>query len=330
MRIMIVTDAWSPQVNGVVHTLKNVVKNLKKEHEVFVLHPHVEGAITLFQFYYDIPFVQNSFQLVERYYDEFKPDRVHIATEGSLGIAMRAFVSYHNIEFNTSYHTKLDDYGWIHYRIPKNVTKQYLKWFHRRSRRVLVPTKSVADELCFENSVIWGRGVDTELFNFEGGGQKNSQKNSKSLISVGRVSKDKNLDDFCQIEGFNKILVGDGPYLDELKSRFKDVTFTGRVAHADLKDWYHKAAVFVFPSKSDTFGLVILEAMACGLPVVAYDVPGPRDVVQDRVTGFIGESLTENVHKAFENQNTLSENAVRYAQAQSWENVSTRFIELLQ
>jgi glycosyltransferase involved in cell wall biosynthesis len=130
-----------------------------------------------------------------------------------------------------------------------------------------VTTKSIASKLGFTNCTIWGRGVDTDIFNAHDVQQKSVPE--KSLIYVGRISKDKNLDDFCRISGYRKILVGDGPYLRTLKSRYPDVLFAGYVPHDRLKDWYRKADVFVFPSKFDTFGLVILEAMACGLPVVA-------------------------------------------------------------
>lgn len=327
MKLLLVTDAWYPQVNGVVSTWNNISNIIKKKHEVLVLHPNVEGAKRLFTFYYDIPFVKNPFYVASKYFEKFNPDKVHIATEGSLGLAMRQYCVNNHISFNTSYHTRLDEYGWVHYRIPRLITKHYIRWFHRYSRKVLVTTKSIAGKLGLTNCTIWGRGVDTELFN--AGGFKQKHVTTKSIIYVGRVSKDKNLDDFCRISGYRKILVGDGPYLKTLKWKYSDVLFAGYVPHDQLKYWYRKADVFVFPSKFDTFGLVILEAMACGLPVVAYNVPSPNDIVQNGVTGILGDNLEENIAQAFADLDNLSSNAVKYAQAQSWQSVAEQFLEHL-
>jgi glycosyltransferase involved in cell wall biosynthesis len=143
------------------------------------------------------------------------------------------------------------------------------------------------------------------------------------------VSKDKNLDNFCRIRGYRKILVGDGPYLKTLKVRYPDVEFRGYVPHNWLKDIYTQAQAFVFPSKFDTFGLVILEAMACGLPVVAYDVPSPNEIVRNGVTGYIGESIEENIEKAFENLEDLSCGALEHAKSQSWNSIANQFITQL-
>jgi glycosyltransferase involved in cell wall biosynthesis len=326
MKLMLVTDAWFPQVNGVVYTLKNVVNNIK-EHEVFILHPEINGAKTLFNLYYNIPILKNPFELVGKYFDEQRPDRVHIATEGSLGVAARRYCLKNKIKFSTSYHTQLADYGWVLYRFPKFITNLYIKWFHSASSKVLVTTKSIQKQLGFKNSIIWGRGVDTSIFN---SAEKYTQQESdNTIIFVGRVSKDKNPDNFCSIKGVNKILVGDGPYLESLKARYKDVVYTGFVDHKELIKWYRKAKVFVFPSKHDTFGLVILEAMACGLPVVAYDVPSPCDIVKDGITGYLGDNLSKNVEKALINFETLSKNATEYAKSQSWSSITNQFLSHL-
>ncbi len=240
---------------------------------------------------------------------------------------MRQYCVNKEIGFNTSYHTRLDEYGWVHYKIPKLVTKHYIRWFHKYSRKVLVTTKSIASKLGLTNCTIWGRGVDTGLFNPHGIEQRGTS--IKTIIYVGRVSKDKNLDDFCRIPGYRKMLVGDGPYLKSLKSRYSDVLFVGYVPHDKLKDWYRKADVFVFPSKFDTFGLVILEAMACGLPIVAYKVSSPKDIVENRVTGILGENLEEGISEAFDNLPYLSINAVAYARSQSWDSIADQFISHL-
>jgi glycosyltransferase involved in cell wall biosynthesis len=137
------------------------------------------------------------------------------------------------------------------------------------------------------------------------------------------------LDDFCKIPGYRKILVGDGPYLKTLKLKYPDVFFTGYVPHDKLKLWYNEADLFIFPSKFDTFGLVILEAMACGLPVAAYDVPSPKDIIQDGVTGILGDNLEENIARAFDNLEYLSSNALKYAQSQSWNSIAEQFLRHL-
>lgn len=327
MRTLIVTDAWMPQVNGVVYTWQHVLNHLSAENEFFILHPNVPGADTLCTIYYDVPVIKNAYQVVRSYVKEFEPDRIHIVTEGSLGFAMRTYCALKGLAFSTSYHSKLDDYAWVHYRIPKPLTKQYLRWFHGASRRVLVPTDSISRELGMDNTVTWGRGVDLDLFNRDGGDRKTPDG---TIMFVGRVSKDKNLDDFCRIRGYRKIVVGSGPYLKELSGRYPDVEFVGRVEHERLGEWYRRADVFVFPSRLDTFGLVILEAMACGLPVVAYDVPGPRDIIHHGRTGLIGEDLEGNIEKAFKNLDCLSTNAADFTKTLSWQSVAEQFIHNIQ
>ncbi len=327
MKIMLVTDAWHPQVNGVTHTWSYITGLIKKDHDVFTLHPYVQGSEHLpLKIQGNIPIMKNAAQLVKKYHDEYMPNRIHIATEGTLGLAMRQFCRKNKINYNTSYHTRLADYGWVLYGVPTFLTWPYVRWFHKCSKKVLVTTKSIARQLGLGNCIVWGRGVDTNLFNPDG---KKKSLREKTIITVGRVSKDKNLDDFCKIPGYRKILVGDGPYLKTLKARYTDVEFTGYIPHNKLKNIYNEADVFVFPSKFDTFGLVILEAMACGLPVVAYDVPSPSDIIQDGVTGYLGESLDENIEKAFRNLDDLSGHALQYTDSQSWQSIADQFVNHL-
>ncbi len=230
------------------------------------------------------------------------------------------------LKFNTSYHTQLADYGWVLYKVPKFITMAFIKWFHCCSGKVLVTTKSIERQLNFKNSVIWARGVDTSVFNNQ---DKTANGHDNTIIFVGRVSKDKNLDDFCAIRGYKKILVGDGPYLSTLKQKYKDVEYAGFIDHKELPKWYAKAGVFVFPSKFDTYGLVMLEAMACGLPVAAYDVPSPCDVVENGVTGYLGDNLSENIERIFANYDDLSSNAIEFAQSKSWKSISEEFVSHL-
>ena len=326
MRIMLVTDAWHPQVNGVTYTWSYITKLIKEEHDVFILNPYVRNAEHIFKIQGNIPIVKNAPQLVKKYYEILMPDRIHIATEGSLGLAMRQYCRTNHINYNTSYHTRLAEYGWVLYRVPRFLTWSYIRWFHSYSKKVLVTTKSIAKQLALRNSTVWGRGVDTRIFNTIG---KKKRAGEKTIISVGRVSKDKNLDDFCKIKGYRKILVGDGPYLASLKSKYKDVEFKGYVPHNKLKDIYTKADIFVFPSKLDTFGLVILEAMACGLPVVAYNVPSPSDIVIDGHTGHLGDNMEHNIERVFHKLDEFSENARKYAETQSWSSIADQFVSHL-
>lgn len=326
MKIMLVTDAWHPQVNGVTYTWSYITELIKDRHEVFVLNPYMPEAEHIFKLQGNIPVVKNAAYIAKKYYEQEKPDRVHIATECSIGLAMRQYCRANKINYNTSYHTRLADYGWVLYRVPRFVTWFYVRWFHSYSKKVLVTTKSIAKQLGLRNSIVWGRGVDTRIFNAEGRRKKQPEK---TIITVGRVSKDKNLDDFCKIRGYRKILVGDGPYLKTLKAKYPDVRYTGYVAHRELKNIYTKADIFVFPSKLDTFGLVILEAMACGLPVVAYNVPSPSDIVLDGHTGHLGDDLEENIERVFDKLDDFSENARKYAEKQSWNSIAEQFVSHL-
>ena len=261
--------------------------------------------------------------MVERNLHEFRPDRIHLVTEGPLGFAARWICMQQGHPFTSSYHTQLPEYGWHLYRIPPALTRHYLAWFHARSQKVLVPTASLARRLGYPQAAIWGRGVDLESF------YPDQEKNSHSstLLYVGRVSKEKNVEAFCRLTGYRRIVVGDGPYLANLKQRYPDVQFAGFIAHHDLREWYDKADVFVFPSKTDTFGLVMLEAMACGLPVVGYDVTGPKDIVGQGMTGFLGDDLAENVGRALANRDRLSRNALVYAGEQSWSHIADQFLQ---
>src|SRR5262249_14898785 len=159
------------------------------------------------------------------------------------------------------------------YHIPAGLTRQYLSWFHGPSRKVLVPTASLIEQLAYPQAVLWSRGVDVDSF------YPDCRKPSAqaTLLYVGRVSKEKNVEAFCELTGYRRIVVGDGPHLPTLRQRYPDVEFAGFIPHEDLRKWYNRADVFVFPSTTDTFGLVMLEAMACGLPVVGFDVTGPKD-----------------------------------------------------
>jgi glycosyltransferase involved in cell wall biosynthesis len=326
MRILLVTDAWPPQINGVAHTLSYITDLIRREHDITVLNPYVEGSETLPILIHNIPVVTNAADLADRYLGACLPDRVHIATEGPLGFAVRQLCRKNRISYNTSYHTRIADYGWLLYKVPAFMTWAYIRWFHMCSRKVLVTTRSITRELGLSNCMVWGRGVDAELFYPE---PETKPRGERTIITVGRVSRDKNLDDFCRIRGYKKILVGGGPYLAALRAKYPDVEFTGLVPHGELRRMYARADVFVFPSRLDTFGLVILEAMACGLPVAAYDVPSPSDIVRNGATGYLGDNLEENIENAFGNLDYVSAGALAYARSQSWDSIAEQFVNHL-
>lgn len=323
LRLMIVTDAWYPQINGVVRTLTHTRDELiKKGFDVVMLTP--EGFKTFpCPTYPEIRLSLFPSSQVARTIRSASPDMIHIATEGPLGLAARNFCVRNELKFTTAYHTRFPEY--IHSRIKLPLFLSYLmiRWFHKPSQAVMAPTQTVVSDLQewgFSNAVLWSRGVDLDLFS----PQKSRKKNKHPiLLYVGRVSVEKNLAAFLKLDSNAvKWVVGDGPAMASLKKEFPDVVFHGAKPKEELVAYYQKADVFVFPSKTDTFGLVLLEAMACGLPVAAYPVTGPIDVVGDSKAGALHDNLELAVEKAM----TLSRADTRaYAENFSWENATTTF-----
>ncbi len=278
LSILLATDADKPQVNGVVTTVYATKKEIEKMgHNCVILSPNNRKTYKT-NLYPDFNICLVSQKEIGRIIKTNKITHVHICTEGPVGLAVRLFCIKNNIRFTTSYHTRFPEYLKKMFFIPESITYCYMKWFHKKSSRVLVPTKKMYDILYtkgFSNIKIWNRGVDTHLFKPTGNNNK-----EQTLIYVGRVSIEKNIEEFLRINipNTNKIVVGDGPQLRELKNKYNKVRFVGNKTGADLVDYYNKGSVFVFPSKTDTYGLVLLEALACGLPVVAFNEPGPVDI----------------------------------------------------
>ncbi len=288
LKILIVTDAWRPQVNGVVRTLEILSNDLAAlGHTVQMITP--EGRLTVpLPTYPEIRIALFERQAMAREIQEFAPDAVHIATEGMLGLAARSICLKHGIAFTTAFHTRFAEY--VHARfhlVPESVVWRWLHWFHKPASAVMVATDTLKHELAgqgFRNLRIWSRGVDTEKFRhlpnarhpFEG----------PVWLYVGRVAVEKNIEAFlaCDLPG-TKIVVGEGPAREALTAAYPAVKFLGPLTGDDLTRAYAGSDVFVFPSRTDTFGLVLLEALACGLTVAAYPVEGPRDVVGPTVSG---------------------------------------------
>ena len=282
LKILIVTDAWAPQVNGVVRTLEILTGDLTAlGHTVKLITPQNRPGMPL-PTYPEIrlPLFQKS--ALTREIAAFAPDAVHIATEGALGLTARRICLEHGIAFSTAFHTRFAEY--VHARfhaVPETVVWRWLRWFHRPAMAVMVATPSLRDDLKaqgFTNIRLWSRGVDVDRFRPIEGARPPGP--DPVWLYVGRVAVEKNIEAFLALDlPGTKRVVGEGPARAELERKYPAVRFAGALTGEDLVRAYGGADVFVFPSRTDTFGLVLLEALACGLTVAAYPVEGPRDVV---------------------------------------------------
>ncbi len=299
-RIMLVTDAWEPQVNGVVRTLSRVVQELRALGcEVEIVSP-ADGYKTVpLITYSEIRLSLNARDDVEDRFLNFAPDAVHIATEGPLGWDMRAICLRHKFPFTTSYHTQFPEYVTARFPwIPLWAGYRYMRTFHDKSGRIMVSTDTMKELLTsrgFKNITDWRRGVDTEMFNpakrdVENGVFKGLAR--PISLYVGRISVEKNLEGFLDLDiPGTKVLVGDGPAREGLAETYPNAVFTGVKKGEELARHYADADVFVFPSFTDTFGMVILESMAAGTPVAGFVAPGPKDLIPGTGAGAVNEDL---------------------------------------
>lgn len=329
MRILIATDAWHPQVNGVVRTLGQTAHHLKElGHEVQFITPQTFTTYPC-PTYPAIRLAAFPKHGVRRLLREFRPEAIHIATEGPIGHAARGWCRSLSLPFTTSYHTQFPEYVRARVPLPISWSYAYLKRYHGLAARTMVATpsmKRILEARGFKNLEIWARGVDSTLF----------QPGPKSFLSddrpismyMGRVAVEKNIEAFLDLDlPGSKYVVGDGPDLEQLRRRYPRVIFTGQKTGKELTAHIAAADVFVFPSLTDTFGLVLLEAMACGVPVAAYPVTGPIDVVQQGKTGVLDQDL----HKAILGALKLDPaDCVAYARQHSWQNWTERFVSLLE
>ncbi|NDU85819.1 MAG: glycosyltransferase family 1 protein [Ferrovum sp.] len=328
MRIMIVTDAWEPQVNGVVRTLKNTRRELEKlGHTVHMLTPLSFTTIPC-PTYPDIRLSLLPGSKVKQLLDEFSPEALHIATEGPLGLAARAYALRHDMPFTTAYHTRFPEYVRARFALPLSWTYAFLRWFHGPSRAIMAPTPVVRADLQrygFKRVVLWSRGVDLDVFRVL---QVQRLKTTPPIfLYVGRVAVEKNVEAFLSLDlPGSKWVAGEGPALASLKQRYPAVNYLGVLNQQELAEVYASATVFVFPSKTDTFGLVLLEAMACGCPVAAYPVTGPLDVVGTSAAGVMHEDLRVACLAAL----TVSRADARaHAEKFSWAAATRQFVEHL-
>jgi len=326
MRILIVTDAWSPQVNGVVRTLNALIAELEaRGHDVRTINPAGRPSRPL-PFYNEISLTSMSTGQMRDEIAAHAPDVIHIATEGPLGWTARRVCLREGLRFTTGFHTRFAEYAAARIPLPGVLSLgwQVLRHFHRPSQAVMVPTRSIALELerrGFSNVKTWTRGVDRRLF-------KTYARDHLGLprpivLYAGRLAVEKGIDDFIalKVKG-SKVLVGDGPERSRLEKLAPEAHFLGFRHGEDYARTLAAADVMVFPSLTDTFGLVMLEAMACGTPVAAYNAPSPLDVVEDGVTGAIAGTLEEAVARAA----TLNREGVRAGSMKfSWASCAEMF-----
>jgi len=300
MKLTLVTDAWEPQVNGVVRTLATTVRLLAERGvRVQVISPDQFWSLPM-PSYPEIRLAMTSRRRVARMIHEFRPDALHIATEGPLGWLARGWAMANNFKFTTSFHTRFPDYVAARIGINPDRVWRVLRRFHGQASAVMVATPRLATELAshgLTHTMPWSRGVDTELFRPDAAPHPAAAGLKRPLaLHVGRVAVEKNIEAFLSAPWpGDKLVVGDGPALDSLQKRYPSAHFLGALHGPALASAYAAADVLAFPSRTDTFGLVMIEALACGTPVAGYPVPGPLDIIgQDgfgadgRASGRIG------------------------------------------
>lgn len=322
------SDAWAPQVNGVVRTLERVRQELEAQGHVFEIICPAQFRTIPCPSYPEIPLALLPGRSLARRIEAFAPQAVHIATEGPIGLAVRNYCVKRGLPFTTSYHTRFPEYLSARVPVPLGWGYAFMRWFHRPSDGVMVATRSMRRELTargFSNLIDWTRGVDTALFRPDV--PKALDLPRPIHLYVGRVAVEKNIRAFLELplEG-SKVVVGDGPQRAALQADFPDVHFAGARQGEELAAYYASGDVFVFPSRTDTFGLVVLEALASGLPVAAYPVPGPLDIVDGAGVGVLDEDLAAAVAGAIAlPRDRCREHALNY----SWAACAGMFLENL-
>ncbi|PHR16477.1 MAG: alpha-mannosyltransferase [Sphingopyxis sp.] len=326
MRIALVTDAWHPQVNGVVRTLDTVVRLLRdRGHEVLVISPDQFRSIPAPSY----PEIRLSFgraSTIGKRIEAFGADAVHLATEGPLCIQARRWCRRKGRPFTTAYHTQFPEYLAKRTKLSPRMFWPYIRWFHRKSEAIMVSTESVRAQLRSErlgHVHHWSRGVDLENFCTDAPPPQAYEQLARPIqLYVGRVAIEKNIEAFLDSnQPGSKVVVGDGPALEGLKARHPDVHFAGRQSGRTLAGYYAGADVFVFPSKTDTFGLVIIEALACGTPVAAFPVTGPVDILTED-SGAMAANLNDAIQRAL----TLDPGAcVAHGRTYSWDASASQF-----
>ena len=329
-RILIVTDAWRPQVNGVVRTLESVGKTLTADgHEIHYLTPERFWTLPV-PTYPEIRLSLASGGAVAGQIDAIVADHIHIATEGPLGLLARQYCLDRQLGFTTSFHTRFAEYLAMRMPVPQDWSYGYLRWFHGAAMRTMVPTPSLRDDLLargFSRLTLWGRGVDVARFR-PGPKTMFHDLPGPHLLHVGRIAAEKNIGAFLDLDiAGTKIVVGDGPDRSRLMREYPEAVFLGYRHGDELGAVYRSADVLVFPSRTDTFGNVITEALASGTPVAAYPVTGPRDVLSDPKAGALDADLKVAVVRAL----TLDRADARaHGERFTWEASAAQFLSALE
>ncbi|MFZ3033411.1 MAG: glycosyltransferase family 1 protein [Parvibaculum sp.] len=332
LRIVIVSDAAEPQVNGVVRTLGQLKKQLiEMGHEVISITPDQFRTVPM-PSYPEIRLALFPGRRLARMIEMANPNAIHVATEGPLGLAARRYCLRRRLPFSTSFHTRFGEYLYARTGFPLKWSYAFLRWFHSRASTIMVATKSLQQELegrGFGTPSIWSRGVDIDLFHPRPELQDAHPAGLKRpvYLYVGRVAVEKNIEAFldCDLPG-TKMVVGEGPRLDYLQKRHPKAHFAGALFGEELAKAYAAADCFVFPSKTDTFGLVLIEALASGTPVAAYPVQGPLDVIGNAPAGVLDENLEKAARQAV---NIPREVARDYALGFTWEACTRQFLNNL-
>lgn len=331
--IVIATDAWHPQVNGVVVTMSTLVSILKGYgYRVITITPEGQTSVPM-PTYPEIRLSVRPNKVVREALDGVTPDSIHVVTEGPLGMAARKWARKHKVPFTTAYHTKFPEYLAARFPIPVSLGTKLIRWFHGPSSGVMVATPSLARDLegkGFQNVRPWTRGVQVDMFK-----PMTDRAEADRLLPyprpigvyVGRIAVEKNIEAFLKTTSVaTKVLIGGGPQMDSLKAKYPDAVFLGPKFGEDLASHVAAGDLFVFPSLTDTFGLVQIEALACGLPVAAYPVTGPLDVLTPKV-GAMANDLDQAITKAL----TLDKEACRaHALSYSWDSCARLFLDNLQ
>ena len=330
IKILIITDNLKDQINGVVTTYKNIEKYANYDgYSIVYLDPG--------QFHYrdcpGYPEVKLSWPwALGAKIKKIDPDHIHIATEGPLGLAARLYCNRMNYRYNTAYHTKFPEFLHAMYKTPVGLTYMYLRWFHKDSERVITTTDTMVNLLKskkFKNNVVpWTRGIDRTTLKPTGPRQPNDRP---VVLYAGRVSKEKNIEAVCELQDFYDInIVGDGPQRSDLEQVYKNVTFHGYLQGNQLADQFQRADVFAFPSCSDTFGIVMIEAMSLGTPVAAYDVDGPKDIVKNGTNGYIGTDLKQNIEDCLRlDRNVVRQSSEQYTWQRCWDIFKSNLVNKL-
>ncbi len=325
MRVLVATDAWHPQVNGVVRTYERLALEAPNlDFEVVFLAPPLFHTLPC-PTYPEIRLVLANPRAIARHIEHLRPDFIHIATEGPIGFMTRRYCRKRRWPFTTSYHTRFPEYVSARLPVPEDWCYALQRRFHNGSAGTFIATPSLETELKargFERLMLWSRGVDTELFR-----PRNVRLfgDGPVFLYVGRIAVEKNIKAFLDLDlPGRKVLVGSGPQAEELKRRYPEALFAGHREGEALAEAYASADVFVFPSLTDTFGLVLLEALAAGVPVAAYPASGPLDVITDPRAGVLDNDLRAAALRALQLDPVAARaHALRY----SWENSARQFIE---